>query len=762
MPTPSSCSSRSVSPPSAPLLTGLPELHIGGLADEDARALLDSVMIPLDPRVRDRVIAESRGNPLALLELPRGMSAVDLDLGSGSHDVTTMASRIEQGFLRQLEHVPDDTRRLLLAAAVEPIGDVTVLWRAADHLGIGPWAATPAEDLGLIALGGRVTFRHPLVRSAIYRSASASDVRAVHTALAEATDADRDPERRAWHRALAAAGPDEEVALELERAAQRAADRGALITASTLMTRAMELTSDPVRRGSRAVAAALTNSFGGGLVESRLQALAAAELCPLDPLQRARVVWLRAAAMSTIGKLADGVPLFLEAAELFRTLDAAIAREAYLCALGAQMMDSRLGGEQRLRELARAARSAPPGPEPPRPLDVVLDALAVRLTDGYEAGLLPARRALVACIEEAEPNQQFLQWLWFGPLLAPEIWDDERWDSITAHIVRLDRDAGAFAGLPVALEYRAEFELYAGNLDTATELLREADTIVELTGMTAVMHMSTEVAAWRGNEARALELIDATIELMGGRTGRNIGLAENARAVLFTGQGRYDDAFAAAQRACEYDDLGLHGRYLVERVEASARAGSFADAAKTLEELEQRAVAASTEWALGALARSRALLSDDSSAEPLYREAIERLERTRVKAHLARAHLVFGEWLRRQHRRIDAREELHRAHEMLEGMGAAAFAERARRELLATGERVRKRSVDTSDALTPQEAQIARLAAEGSTNPEIGSRLFISPRTVEYHLNKTFVKLGIKSRRELRQVVAASRVVASP
>jgi DNA-binding CsgD family transcriptional regulator len=579
--------------------------------------------------------------------------------------------------------------------------------------------------------------------------------------LAEATDAERDPDRLAWHRAHAADGPDEDVALEVERAAHGAAERGALITAGNLMTKAMELTSDPVRRGSRAVAAALMISFGSGQVESRLRAVAAAELCPLDPLQRARVVWLRAAATSGSGKLADGVPLFLEAAELFRVLDAALAREAYICALGAQMMDSRLSGEQRIRELARAARSAPPPPEPPRPLDVVLDALAVRLTDGYEAGLVPARRALASCIEEAEPNQQFQQWLWFAPLLAPEIWDDERWDSITAHILRLDRDAGAFGTLPVALEYRAEFELHAGNLDTATELLREADTIDELTGARPVMHMSTEVAAWRGEEARALELIEATIELMGGRTGRNIGIAENARAVLLNGLGRYDDALAAAQRACEYDDVGLHGRFLVERVESGARAGSIADASNALEELERRAVAAATDWALGALARSRALLSDDGTAEPLYREAIERLERTRVKSHLARAHLVFGEWLRRQNRRIDAREELHLALTLLEGMGAAAFAERARRELLATGETLRKRSVDPSDALTPQEAQIARLAAEGSTNPEIGSRLFISPRTVEYHLSKTFVKLGIKSRRELRQAVAASRDVAA-
>jgi DNA-binding CsgD family transcriptional regulator len=739
-------------PAAVPLLAGLPELQLGGLGDEDARALLDSVTTgALDERVRDRVIAESRGNPLALLELPRGLSATELELGFGSHDSATMATRIEQGFLRQLQQVPADTRRLLLAAAVEPLGDVTLLWRAADHLGIDPEAATPAEDSGLITLGGRVTFRHPLVRSAVYRSAAVSELRAVHAALASATDAQRDPERRAWHRAHAAAGPDEEIASELERAAQGAAGRGDLVTAGSLLKRAMELTPDPTRRGSRALDAALWGTWTSQW-DSTLESLEAAELCPLDPMQRALVMLLRAASVSA-AKRAPGTPLFLEAAELFHSLDAALARVAYFDALGAQMMAGRLEAEERLREVARAARSAPPAPDPPRSVDVVLDGFAVRLTDGFEAGLLPARRALDACMEETVTSRGFLEWVWFAPLLAPEFWDDARWDRVTEHTVRLNRDVGAFSTLPIALEYRAEFELYAGNLDTAAELVKEADTIVELTGRTAITHTSTEVVAWRGDEGRALDVIEATIKVMADYTGRNIGLAENSRAVLFNGLGRYEDALGAAQRACEYDDLGLYGRCLVERIEAGSRCGALEDATTALKELELRTYAAGTDWALGSLARSRGLLSDDSSAEPHYREAIERLGATRMTAHLARAHLLYGEWLRRQNRRIDAREQLRRAHDMLSGMGAAAFAERARRELVATGETVRKRSVDTSDALTAQEAQIARLAADGATNPEIGSRLFISPRTVEYHLSKVFTKLGIKSRRELRNAL---------
>lgn len=744
-------------PTAAPLLIGLPELNIGGIGDEDARGLLDAVTAgPIDPRVRDRVIAESRGNPLALLELPSGLTATELDLGFGSGDPTAIVSRIEQQFLRQVDQVPADTRLLLLAAAVEPLGDATLLWRAAERLDIDPQATGPAEDLGLMWLGSRVTFRHPLVRSAICRSASVSDLREVHAALAEATDPENDPERRAWHRAHAAAGPDEQVALELERAAQSASSRGALITAGRLMERAMELSADPDVRCARALGAAL-NLIYAAEHDLALRVLDAAELCSPGPIEQGWLLWLRAGAVAA-GKTAQSSPLFLEAAELLRSFDGPIARRAYHDALGAQLMAARLEGVGRLREVARAAQSAPPAPVPPRPLDLVLDALSVRVAEGYDAGLGLSRRALAACLEETEPTDEFIEWVWFAPLLAPEVWDDQRWDHVTAHIVGLNRGADAYLTLPISLEYRAEYELSAGNLDMASALLKEADTIIELTGRTEVTHTAAELAGWRGNETEAVGLIDATVELMGGYTGRNVGLAEHARAVLFNGLGRYAEALRAARRACEFDDIGLFGRCLVERIEAGARDGATDDAAHSLELLEQRAEAAGTDWALGALARSRALVSADSVAEALYREAIARLGSTTMTAHLARAQLVYGEWLRRQNRRIDARTQLRTAHETLAGMGAAAFAERARRELIATGETVRKRTLDASDMLTAQEAQIARLVAEGATNPEVGSRLFISPRTVEYHLSKVFVKLGIKSRRELRQALVGSRL----
>jgi DNA-binding CsgD family transcriptional regulator/tetratricopeptide (TPR) repeat protein len=737
-------------PAPEPTLAGLPELRIDGLGTDDALSLLDVATAGrLDERVRDRIVAEARGNPLALLELPRGLTAAELELGIGQHDSIAIASRVEQSYLRQLQQLPTDTRTLLLAAAVEPLGDATLLWRATTHLGTSIDAAAPAEEAGLVTFGPRVRFRHPLVRSAVCRTAGVHDLRDVHRALAEATDADLDPDRHAWHRAYAAAEPDEAVVAELEQAAERAQQRGATVTAAAFLERATELTADPDRRGQRALTAAVAKVFAAEF-DSGLELLATAELCPLDPLQRAWLLRLRASMPSNLAGVQERPAMFLEAAELFHPLDARIAREVYLGALGTQMMVGRLADEQVLREVAGAARAAPPAPDPPRPIDLVLDALAVRFCDGHEAALEPMRRA-VHTATRVSHDDEILQWLFFGPPVAPEVWDDESWDVLTAHVVQSNRDSGAFGMLPLSLQYRAEFELNAGHLEAAAELLDENDTILELTARQFMTYTALEYAAWRGDEARALNVIDsATREMLEAGTGRIIGIAEYAKAVLANGLGQYGDALDAAQRACAYDDLGVFGRSLVERIEAGSRCDASADAALALEELERRTLGAGTDWALGMLARSRALLSDAGRAEPLYREAIERLERTRMTAHLARAHLVYGEWLRRAQRRVDAREQLRRAHEMLTAMGASAFAERARRELVATGETVRKRSVDTSDALTPQEAQIARLAADGESNPEIGSRLFISARTVEYHLTKVFVKLGVKSRRELR------------
>jgi DNA-binding CsgD family transcriptional regulator/tetratricopeptide (TPR) repeat protein len=739
---------------SAPRLDGLPELAVSGLADHDARALLDTATPrDLDERVRDRIVAEARGNPLALLELPRVAHPAELELGFGAPDAAAMASRLEQGFHRQLEPLPPETRRLLLVAALEPLGDVTLLWRAADVLGLDRSAADPAEEAQLVTFGGRVQFRHPLVRSAVHRTAAVGDVRAAHAALADATDPELDPERRAWHRAQATAEPDDAIARELMQAAQHAQLRGALLTAAAFLARAAELTPDPGKRGARALNAALATNFAGEF-EAALDLLAIAELCPLRDVQRGGLMSLRASILSGLGQAPDRPQLFLEAARALDGIDPRLARDNYLCALGTQMFVGRIGGAEALREMGEAARAAPAASEPPRTMDLVLDALAIRCTDGYDAARPALRRAVDAAITADDPPDEFLQWLWFAPPAAPELWDDDAWHRLTEHILRRNRAMGAYSTLPGALQYRAEFELHAGRLDEATMLLDEAETIIDLTDRPFLTNTALEAVALRGDETRALDVIAEAARVMGAdRIGRTIGLGDYATAILFNGIGRYEEACTAARRACEFDDLGVHGRCLAELVEAAARAGATEEAERALARLEIRTAAAGTDWALGIAARSRALLLAGDDAESCYREAVERLGRTRMATHLARAHLVYGEWLRRENRRVDAREQLRTAHGLLTGIGAGGFAERARRELQATGETVRKRSVDTATALTAQEEQIVRLAAEGATNPEIGSRLFISPRTVEYHLSKVFVKLGVRSRRELRTAV---------
>lgn len=751
-------------PNEAPELTGLAELAVAGLPDDDARALLDSAIAGrLDERVRDRIVAETRGNPLALLELPRGLPAAGLAGGFGLPDARPLASRIEHSFLRRLQSLPVETQRLLLTAAAEPVGDVTLLWRAAARLGIGADAAAPAEGAGLIKLGAGVRFRHPLVRSAAYRAAGLADRQGVHRALAEATDPEADPDRRAWHRAHAAVGPDEAVAGELERSADRAQGRGGVAAAAAFLQRATELTPDPARRGARALAAAQAK-FEAGAPDAAYELLAAAEIGPLDELQRARLARLRAQIVFARRRGSDAPPLLLDAAKRLEQLDEGLARETYLEALGAVIFAGRLNGRCGVREVAEAARAAPPGPQPPRLIDVLLDGLATRFTEGYVAGVPPLRRALHAFRREAGRSEDdIMRWLWLAWLVAGDLWDDETWHELATRAVRLAREVGALTVLPLALEYRAGVHVHAGEFAAASALIEESDAITQATGNAPLWYGSLLLVTWRGEEARVLQLIEAGAQDATARgEGRAIGMANYVTAVLYNGLGRYEAALASAQRACEYEDLVFFGFSLVELVEAGARSGALEVAAAAVRQLEERTRAAGTDWALGIQARSSAMVSNGQAAESLYREAIERLERSRIAVHLARAHLVYGEWLRRENRRLDAREQLRVACEMLSHIGAEAFAERARRELLATGETVRKRTVETRDILTAQEVQIARLAAERHTNPEIGGQLFISSRTVEYHLGKVFTKLGISSRRELRGALRALERAASP
>jgi DNA-binding CsgD family transcriptional regulator len=732
-------------------LDGLPAHVVKALGEADARRLLASAIPGLvDDRVRDRLVAESRGNPLALMELPRGFTSAALAGGFGLPSTMPLASRVEAGFMRRLEPLPVETRQLLLAAAIEPVGDVTLLRRVAERLGIAPGAAAAAEAAGLIEVGVRFRFRHPLVRSAVYRAASLPDRREAHRALADATDANLDPDRHAWHRAQAAADADEEVALELERSALRARARGGVAATAAFLERAAALTPDAGRRAQRALDAAQFQLHAGAF-EPAAELLAMARAGPVDELNRARVDLLRAEIAFAQDRGSEAPPLLLAAARRLERLDVALAREIYLEALSAAIFAGHLAPGPGIREVAEAARSAPPAPQARVP-DELLDALALRFTEGHSAAVPVVARAVQAFRGEAVSGQEALRWLWLASTCPSDLWDHERWYSLACRHVTVARDGGALSELPLALHSCVFVHVFAGELAMAASLAEEARTVSEATGSKLAPYGALALAAMRGREREARALIDATMSEAASR-GEGIGvtMAHWANAVLCNGLARYDDALASAREAARHRlELTVPRWALAELVEAAARTGARELASEALEQLSEATRACGTDWALGVEARSRALLSEGDAAEPLYREAIDLLARTRVRVELARAQLVYGEWLHRGQRRSDARKHLHIAHEMFAGMGAEAFAQRARRELTATGETVRQRSVESFDELTPQEAQIARLAAEGQTNPEIGAQLFISPRTVEFHLHKVYAKLGIGTRKDLR------------
>jgi DNA-binding CsgD family transcriptional regulator len=747
-------------------LTGLPQLTVPGLRERDARALLDSVVTgPLDARVRERIIAETRGNPLALLELPWGLTPEQLAGGFGLPSGMPLSGQLEESFRRQLGALPAQTRRLLLVAAADPSGDPLLVWRAARQLGIPAQAATPAVEARLVEFAARVRFRHPLKRSAAYRSASLQDRQEAHGALAEATDGQVDPDRRAWHRAQAAAGPDEQVAADLVRSADRAQRRGGLAAAAAFGERAALLTPDPARRAQRMLAAAQAKHEEGAL-DAALGLLSAARAGPPDALRAAQAEHLRGQIAFDQQRGTIAPQLLLGAARLLDPLDARLARDAHLEALIAAMWAGHLGTPGGVREAAEAALAAPPAPDPPRAVDVMLDAIALRSIRGYGAAVPALTRALELLLALDSNPGEAGRWLWLvgvrcaSAFIAMELWDFDYWQALAARGAQAGRDAGAFVHLQFALNLLAKAHLLAGEPAAAAELLDEDQVIADATGNPPVAIATAALAAWRGQEPEASELIEATAqEATAHGVGILVDFADCASSVLYNGLGRHDAALDAARRAFERDQPGLGAWIVPELAEAASRTGDDELVRAALDWLSERTQVTPTDWALGIQARLRALLSEGQCADRLYRESIDRLGRTRVRTELARAHLLYGEWLRRENRRVDAREQLRAACQMLDAMGAEGFAERARRELLATGETVRKRTPagpragEASDALTTQEAQVARLAYEGLSNPEISTRLFISPRTVQYHLRKVFAKLGISSRGQLHHVL---------
>ena len=733
-------------------LAGLPDLQVGPLSRRDARALLESVLpARLDERVEERIVAETRGNPLALLELPRGLSPTQLAGGFGLPTTAPLSAGIEDRYTRRLAKLPSDARRLLLVAAADPVGDPSLVWRAAEPLGIPESAAHTVESEHLLALSPRVVFRHPLVRSAVYGSADLTERREVHRALADVTDPEVDPDRRAWHRAQAASTPDEDVAAELERSAGRAQARGGLAAVAAFLERAAALTPGSAQRAQRRLAAAGAKRDAGDL-EGALELLVDIDAGASDELTPARVELLRGQIALEQRRGGEAGRLLLSAARRLERLDPELARETYLEALaGAMSSDVEVVGGA--PAVAAAARAAPPGSVPPRAVDVLLDAFAIRLTDGYPAAAPTLARALELLLATEVPDEDVSRWLSVsstrnGDIVAHEMWDDEASHRLAARQVQVARDAGALVHLQFALSFLARSHMLAGDLSAAALTIGEARSIAEATGNPPLVNAPMILAAWRGDESHALELIEATSEEAASRRWTSNSYA---RSVLYNGLGRHEEARDAARDAFQPDPIG-YGVYLVpELAEAASRTADRVLLESALEWLSERTRVLRSGWASGIEARVRALLSDGEVADSLYLQSIDYLTGTRVRVELARTHLVYGEWLRRERRRRDAREHLRTALEAFTGMGMEAFARRAERELLATGERARKRTVDTLDQLTPQESQIARLAADGHTNREIAAQLFISASTVEYHLRKVFRKVGVKSRTQLAQ-----------
>ena len=738
-------------------LRHVPELQVQGVRNGDARALLNAaVRFKLDDRVQDRIIAATRGNPLALLELPRGMTPAELAGGFGLPGTFPVSRRIRESFQRQFDALPGQTRRLLQLAAADPVGDPVLIRRAAERLSIPADAATPAADAGLLEFGVRAHFRHPLLRSVAYRSASVREAQDAHQALAEVTDPQVDPDRRAWHKAHAAHGPDEGVAGELERSADRAKARGGLAAAAAFHERAAELTPEPARRAQRLLAAAGAKCDTGALDEA-LGLVVAAEGGPRDARQSAQVERLRGQIAFDQRRYRDAASLFLGAARHLESVDPDFARQAHLEALLTAMW----GGGQRipgeLRTAGEAARTAPPGPDPSRAADLLLDGFALLLTDGYGAAASTLRRGLDAFLALNVGADEVGGSLWragsrAAGIAALELWDYESWHRLAVDQVVFARDTGALVHLQSALGFLGWTHVVAGELNAAALLFQESGFLAEATKYSPTAAAATVLVAWRGQDPAASRMIEATARDL---TEAGLGsiVPTYARSVLYNGLGHFEAARDAARQAFERDPVGFGPLIVAELAEAASRTGEPALVSTALDWLAERTRVAPAAWALGIEARVRALLSEPDAAERLYLQSIEHLGGTRLRVEVARSQLLYGEWLRRENRRLKAREQLRTAHETFVTMGTEAFAERARRELLATGEKVRKRLDETRDDLTPQETQIARLACASLSNPEIGARLFLSPRTVEWHLRNVFVKLGVRSRRELAKAL---------
>lgn len=739
-------------------LEGLPQVMVEGLPAAEAAELLNALP-ELGSAVRDRILAEADGNPLALQDLPRELTTAQLRGASDLPDPLPLGRRLERSFVGRVRSLPADTQTLLLLMAADRFGDEDLIWRAADELGIHSTDADPAVDEGLLAIRTHASFRHPFLRSAVYWGAPVAERRRVHSALAGAT-VDADLDRRAWHLAASAPGPDETVALELERTAERAKQRVGYSAMAAALERAAQLTPDAAHRADRLLGAGWARLAAGDLGYASAL-LGQANLDIADDRRRVQAQRLEGALAAAGGDDAHSSLLLLHAAKAFERFDRRLARETHLEALESAMYAGQLGPTGGVREPARAARRAPALQKSKmRGFDFLLDGFAKLFTDGRPAAVPSLRRGIDAIRHRGD-----VRWLGLANLAAWELWDDEAIHAIGARRVRLAGSMGARYLLPGALTQRGAYEILVGRLDTADRWFDEARTVAAETGNPGVLGATETgalmLAAWRGQQAETRRLAEmCKRDAVARGQGAFVNLADYAISILEVGKGRYDAALSAAQEARAEVALWSATRAQPELIEAAVRTRNPEAAHPAFEELADTARATGTQWALGILARCRALLAADGDAEALYLEAIGHLKRCRVTPELARAHLLYGEWLRRRRRRLDAREQLRTAHRAFASMGAASFSERARKELRAAGERAQVRA-STMKPLTPQEWEIAKLVSRGGTNAEVAAQLYVSPRTVEYHLRMIFRKLGLSSRTQLtRDVLESIRSVS--
>ena len=741
-------------------LGGLPVMLLEGLAERDARTLLESVILrKLDPKTRDHLLAEARGNPLALLELPRRISPAQLPGALGLLAPQELPNWIEDTFIQRLHALPEDARMLLLVAAAEPADDAPLLWRAARRLGIKVSAASATEAAGLLTIDEHVRFRHPLVRSAAYRSAVPGDRRRAHLALADSTDAGRDADRRAWHLAAATAGPDEHVAQLLEASADRARARGGLAAAAAFLRRSVGLTEDQDHRAERALSAARTSLHAGDF-ESALDVLATADNGDLDQRLQAHVDLLRGQVVLASGAAGRAAGLLLAAAQRLEQLDPELAREAYLDAWGGALFASNLT-ETSMRDVSHAVTASPPAVTEPDYSDLLLIGMSSLIVEGRAAAAPTLRSAVRAFLDQPHVADKGMRWTVIASVASVEVWDFDAWEAMTVRQLQLARETGALGLLAISLSGMGLVHSWMGDLEAADRVGSESEDISRATGTQIAPFGGMLLAAMRGRDSESFALLESA----GARTaadgdGFALQFKHWTTAMLCNGLSRYEEALESAHRCWDaWPDLFVSVWAMVEIVEAAARLDRPQLAVTALERIEASTDVSGTEWALGIAARSKALLDDSEGAEVLYLQAIKHLAATPLRPELARGHLVYGEWLRRQRRRNDARAQLRLAHSMFSTMGLEAFAERARHELLATGATAEKRAGRKQDELTAQEAHIARLAADGRTNVQIGAELYLSRHTIEWHLRKVFLKLGVRSRWELRDLLVGDAQV---